>query len=253
MTRMRYRTVGEVAELTGVTVRALHHYDEIGVLTPSGRTRAGYRLYSDADVVRLHAITNWRDMGFALAEIAALLDDSDTDLGTALEKQRERLLDRADRLAEMIEALDRAIKDHERGSDMPDERVREIFGGFDPSEHEDEAADRWGETEAYAEAGRRTSAYTADDWARYRRETDENVRHFARLMQEGSQPGSSETAAAARRHGELIHEWFYPITPEIHVGLADSYVADPRFAANYERHAPGLARYVRDAIVALYD
>ena len=136
---------------------------------------------------------------------------------------------------------------------MGDDAVRNILDGFDPSEFEEEAAERWAETDVYAESRRRTSSYTTDDWARYRRENEENLTHFTRLMREGSNPASSEAAAAARRHGQLIHEWFYPLTPDMHVGLADSYVADPQFAANYERHAPGLARYVRDAIVALYD
>ena len=95
---MRLPTVGEVAELTGVTVRALHHYDEIGLLSPSERTAAGYRLYSDADLVRLHAIVNWRDMGFGLNDIATMLDDQDDDVSMALKRQRERLQDRADRL-----------------------------------------------------------------------------------------------------------------------------------------------------------
>jgi len=249
---MRLRTVGEVAELTGVTVRALHHYDNIKLLTPSERTGAGYRLYADTDVLRLHTITSWRDMGFSLADIASMLDDRETDVSTALKGQRERLLDRSDRICEMIAALDRAIREHEEGEEMTDETVRKIFDGFDPSDHEEEVDHRWAETGAYSESMRRTSSYTPDDWARYWRDNEQNLSHFARLMQEGSKPDSSAAAAAARRHGELIHEWFYPITPETHIGLADSYIADPRFEASYERHAPGLARYVRDAIVGLY-
>ena len=73
---MSFRTVGEVSELTGVTVRTLHHYDEIGLLEPSERTAAGYRLYSDSDLIRLHSILNWRDMGFGLRNIARMLDSA---------------------------------------------------------------------------------------------------------------------------------------------------------------------------------
>ena len=106
---MRSRTVGEVAEVSGVTVRTLHHYDDIGLLEPSERTSAGYRLYSDADLVRLHSILNWRDMGFGLSDIAAMLDDPDQDLTTGLKRQRERLTERSNRLSGMIAALDAAI------------------------------------------------------------------------------------------------------------------------------------------------
>lgn len=250
---MRLRTVGEVAELTGVTVRALHHYDEIELLSPSERTAAGYRLYSDADLVRLHAIVNWRDMGFGLAEIAGMLDDRDDDVATALRRQRERLLDRADRLEAMIDALDSAIDDHERGMTMNDDTVIEIFDGFDPAEHENEARERWGETDAHVESRRRTSAYSAEDWRRFKQQNQENLDDFITMMKDGSPPDSPEAQEAARRHGALIDEWFYPITPEIHLGLAKSYVTDPRFEATYEAAAPGLTRYIRDAVVALHD
>lgn len=250
---MRLRTVGEVAELTGVTVRALHHYDEIGLLSPSERTAAGYRLYSDADLVRLHAIVNWRDMGFGLTDIAGMLDDQGDDVSTALKRQRERLLDRADRLGAMIEALEAAIDAHDRGMTMNDDTVIEIFDGFDPTEHEDEAHRRWGDTDAYVESRRRASEYSADDWKRFKRQNQENLDDFISMMKAGSPPDSPEAQEAARRHGALIDEWFYPITPEIHLGLAESYVTDPRFEATYETAATGLARYIRDAIVALHD
>lgn len=249
---MRYRTVGEVSELTGVTVRALHHYDEIGLLSPSERTAAGYRLYSDLDVLRLHAIVNWRDMGFALSDIGSMLED-ETDLATALKRQRERLAERADRLDDMIDALDRAIDEHDRGTTMTDATMLEIFDGFDPAEHEEEAAERWGDTDAHAEAARRTASYTAADWARYKRENDENLDRFVELMEAGADPASPDAGEAARVHGELIDRWFYPITPQMHLGHAEMYVSDPRFEATYERRSTGLARYVRDAIVALYD
>ena len=250
---MRLRTVGEVAELTGVTVRALHHYDEIGLLSPSERTAAGYRLYSDADLVRLHAIVNWRDMGFGLTDIAEMLDDQGVDVSIALKRQRERLLDRSDRLGAMIEALEAAIDEHDRGMSMKDDTVIEIFDGFEPAEHEDEVRERWADTDSYVESRRRTSDYSADDWKRFKQRNQENLDDFVAMMKAGSPPDSPEAQEAARRHGALIDEWFYPITPEIHLGLAESYVTDPRFEATYEAAATGLARYIRDAIVALHD
>ena len=250
---MRLRTVGEVAELTGGTVRALAHYDDIGLLSPSERTAAGYRLYSDADLLRLHAIANWRDMGFGLSDIATMLDDRDDDVSTALKQQRERLLDRADRLGMMIDALDAAIDAHDRGMTMNDDTVIEIFDGFNPAEHEEEARERWGDTDAYAESRHRTSAYSAEDWKRFRQQNQENLDDFIAMMKAGSPPDSPEAQEAARRHGALIDEWFYPITPKIHLGLAESYVTDPRFEATYEKAATGLARYIRNAIIALHD
>lgn len=98
------RTVGEVSRIVGVSVRALHHYDEIGLVVPSGRTPAGYRSYSGADVERLHRVLLYRELGFTLEEIATLLDDPDVDALAHLRRQRELLDDRINRLHQMVAA-----------------------------------------------------------------------------------------------------------------------------------------------------
>lgn len=179
---MRFRTVGEVSELTGVTVRTLHHYDEIGLLEPSERTAAGYRLYSEADLVRLHTVLDWRDMGFGLTDIARMLDDPDQDVATGLKRQRERLTERSDRLEEMIAALDAAIATIDRGGTMTDDDVKKVFDGFDPTQYEEEVQDRWGQADSYAESRRRVGSYTEDDWTRQRQESNENVAAFVGLL-----------------------------------------------------------------------
>ena len=102
-------TVGQVADLFGVTVRTLHHYDEIGLLTPSERSRAGYRLYTDADLVRLQQIVVYRRLELPLEEIASLLDGGE-DAVTHLRRQREAVLTRLDELKELVGAIDRALE-----------------------------------------------------------------------------------------------------------------------------------------------
>src|SRR5690348_4170798 len=103
------KTVGEVAELARVTVRTLHHYDELGLLEPSGRSEAGYRLYSYDDLARLREILIWRALGLPLTEIASLLDDPGHDRVAALERQRELIGREIDRLGELAAAVDAAI------------------------------------------------------------------------------------------------------------------------------------------------
>lgn len=249
---MRLRTVGEVSEVTGVTVRTLHHYDEIGLLEPSERTAAGCRLYSDADLIRLHSILNWRDMGFGLSEISRMLDDADQDLTTGLKRQRERLTERSDRLEDMIAALDAAIATIDRGNTMTDDHVKKVFDGFDPSEYTEEARERWGDTDSHAVSRRRTGSYTEEDWRRQRSESDDNVAAFVDLLRSGVPPTDPQAIEAAREHGAIIDRWFYPLSPEAHRGLAQMYVTDPRFEANYEKRETGLARYISDAIGALH-
>jgi MerR family transcriptional regulator, thiopeptide resistance regulator len=241
------KTVSEVARLARVSVRTLHHYDEIGLLRPSGRSEAGYRLYSHDDLVRLHEILTWRELGFALAEVCALLDEPGHDRGAALRRQRELVAGQRERLASLAAAVDAALAAHESGAELEDDTM---FEGFDHARYEDEARRRWGDTPEFAESLRRTRSYGEADWAAIRAEADAIGAEFAALMEAGVDPAGAEARALAERHRAHISRWFYDCSPQVHRGLAELYVADPRFARSWDRHAPGLARYVRDAIAA---
>lgn len=241
------KTVGEVAELASVTVRALHHYDELGLLSPSGRSEAGYRLYCEEDLVRLREILIWRALGFSLAEIASLLDDPAHDRLAALERQRELIGHEIERLGSLAAAVEAAILAHRNGTDL---EVSTMFDGFDPSEYEEEARERWGHTEAYRESARRTQAYGEAEWSAIRGEAEEIVREWVGLMKSGKPADGVEARAVAERHRQHISRWFYPCSPAMHRGLAEMYIPDERLARNYEREAEGLAAYVHGAILA---
>jgi DNA-binding transcriptional MerR regulator len=241
------KTVGEVAELAGVTVRTLHHYDELGLLSPSGRSEAGYRLYSYDDLARLREILIWRTLGFPLTEIGSLLDDPGHDRLAALERQRELIEHEIDRLGALATAVDAAIAAHVNG-DRQEETT--MFEGFDPSEYEQEARERWGHTEAYRESARRAARYGEADWGEIRAEAEAITRELIVLMRAGEPADGQAARALAERHREHISRWFYPCSPQMHCGLAEMYVADERFTRTYEREAEGLAAYVHDAILA---
>jgi DNA-binding transcriptional MerR regulator len=240
-------TVGEVAELAGVTVRALHHYDELGLLTPSGRSEAGYRLYSYEDLARLREILIWRALEFSLTDIGSLLDDPGHDRLIALERQRELIEREIDRLGTLAAAVDAAIAARRNGAQL---EVTTMFEGFDSSEYEDEARERWGDTEAYQESARRTREYGEAEWNEIRRESSEIVDGLAALMRAGEPADGAAARALAERHRDHLSRWFYPCSPEMHRGLGELYVADDRFAQVYEREGPGLAAYFHDAILA---
>ncbi|HSP18709.1 MAG TPA: MerR family transcriptional regulator, partial [Myxococcaceae bacterium] len=127
-------TVGELSTIAGVSVRALHHYDAIGLLAPSGRSDAGYRLYSHADVERLQEILVWRQLGFALEHIQALLEDTAHDREAALLRQRELVEAELERLGATARALDAALFAHRQGEQVT---PTSMFKGFDPSEYEE--------------------------------------------------------------------------------------------------------------------
>jgi len=251
---LRTWTVGEVARLAGVTVRTLHHYDQIGLLPPSGRAANGYRTYTTVDVARLQRVLSWRELGFDLEQVAELVatDGSHDDTVDQLRAQHAQLLARIDRLQAVAATVAKTLEAHEMGIDLTLEEMIEVFGDHDPTEHVEEARRRWGDTDAYREAHRRSSSYGKDEWLQIRREGDEIPAAFAAAMRAGLPPDSSEAAAAATRHREHISRWFYDVTPEVHQGLAEMYVADPRFASTYDDVAPGLAQYVSASILALY-
>ncbi|PWR15887.1 MerR family transcriptional regulator [Micromonospora sicca] len=243
-------TVGQVAKLAGVTVRTLHHYDEIGLLSPSGRTAAGYRRYDDADLERLQLIRYYRELGFPLDEIAAILDGPGADPAAHLRRQHELLTGQIGKLQEMVAAIELAMEAKRMGIQLTPEERFEVFGDFDPDAHAEEAEQRWGGTDAYRESTRRAARYSKEDWLRNKAENEDWGRRVAAVMDSGAPADSAAAMELAEEHRQLISRWFYECSYEIHTGLADMYVADPRFTAYYEKIRPGLAAYLSEAIHA---
>jgi hypothetical protein len=133
---------------------------------------------------------------------------------------------------------------------MTKEEMFEVFGDFDPSAHEAEAKERWGDTEAYRESARRTKKYGKREWQQIKAEGEQITRKLAEAMEAGKPPTSPEAMDAVEAHRLQIDKWFYPCSKEMQRGLGEMYVEDARFSAFYERIRPGLAEYVRDAIRA---
>lgn len=243
-------TVGEVAKLSKLSVRTLHHYDEIGLLKASGRTEAGYRLYSDNDLLRLQQILLYREFDFALEDIRELLDDPQFDPLDALLEQRRLTAEKLRRDEALLALLDKTIVAMEGGIQMSKEDMFEVFGDFDPSEHEDEARERWGHTDSYQESQRRTKRYTKDDWKRIKDEGEAHIERMVAVFDAGFSPDSVEAMDVAEEGRLQIDRNFYPLSREQHVYLGEMYVQDPRFTEYYDKHRPGMAAWFRDAIKA---
>jgi MerR family transcriptional regulator, thiopeptide resistance regulator len=242
--------VGEVAALAGVTVRTLHHYDRIGLLSPSDRSAAGYRCYAPADLDRLHRILVYRELGFPLEEVATLLDDPDADPAAHLRRQHRLLRDRLERTQAMVEAVEKEMEAQQMGISLTPEERFELFGDGFSEEYQAEAEERWGDTEAWAQSQRRTSAYTKEDWVRIKEEGEAIERRFAEALQGGVPADSEQAMDLAEEHRQQISRNFYDCPPAMHAGLGRMYVEDERFAAHYEQIAPGLAQYVSTAVQA---
>jgi DNA-binding transcriptional MerR regulator len=243
-------TVGQVAKLAGVTIRTLHHYEHIGLLRPGARTDAGYRLYTWADIDRLSRILYYRALGFPLDGIAALLDDPSLDAWEHLQRQRDLLAAQSRKLHAMLAAVEREMEALMAGYNLTPEEKLEVFGDVDPDQYADEARERWGDTDAWAQSRRRTAAYTKDDWLRIQAEASDLNARFVELMQAGASATGVDAMTLAEEHRRHITRWFYDCGYDIHRGLAEMYVADARFTENIDQAAPGLAVYMREAILA---
>jgi DNA-binding transcriptional MerR regulator len=250
MSRKRAYQVREVARIAGMSIRALHHYDSIGLLVPKERTGSGYRLYSDDDLLRLQQILIGRELGLSLEDIRRALDDPRFDRRAALQAQRTQLQQRARQTSEMIGAIDAALAliDHCQTGETMD--MKQIFSGFDPAKYEEEAKQRWGNTETYRESKRRTDRYGPKEWQQIQAEQAQIYADAAGALDAGKDATDPEVMAIADRHRLFIDRWFYACTESMHRGLTQLYESDARFAENIDKHGAGLTTYLVAALRA---
>lgn len=233
-----------------MSVRTLHHYDAIGLLVPQLRTAAGYRVYTDADLLRLQQILIGRELGLSLEELRRSLDDPGFDRMAALRDQRERLRERVQQTEAMIRAVDAALAGLDGDQEDAEMNVEDLFQGFDPSQYEDEARRRWGTSDAFAESAKRTKRYTPDDWKALMAEQTAIYDDAYAALKAGKTPSDEAVMHIAERHRLSIDRWFYPCSRRMHCGLASMYEADDRFRQSIDTHGDGLTSFLAEAIRA---
>lgn len=237
--------IREFARLTGVSVRTLHFYDEIGLLKPSSvDEQNGYRFYDEQTLMRMQEILFYRELNFSLKEIRMILSSPDYDKQNALKEQKHLLTLKKERLERIISALDSAMK-----GEIVNMNV------FDNSEFEEkrneyakQAREKWGDTAAYKEYAEKTADYSEDKHKQVNSAMDERIAEFADCKRNGFAPESQKTQALVKKWQDFITENYYTCTKEILVGLGEMYVADERFQKNIDRHGDGTAQFMSDAI-----
>lgn len=235
--------ISEVAKLTGITVRTLHYYDEIGLLKPSEITEAGYRLYSREDLEILQQILFFRELDFPLSQIKEIMNNPNYDKEEALKKQKELLIQQRQRIEGLIKLIEKRIEGDNNMS----------FKEFDMNEIEEnkkkyakEVKERWGTSKAYEESEKKTSSYNKEKWGDINQETSEIFKGVAELR--NSDPGSEEVQELVRRWQKYITDNFYTCTNEILSGLGLMYVEDERFKENLDKNGEGTAKLMAEAI-----
>lgn len=236
-------TIGSLSRLSGVSVRALHHYDRLGLLHPSEVSESGYRYYRDEAIERLWQILFYRELDFPLKEIGEILASPGFDRKRALEEHLTLLQKKRERLDRLIELVSDAMKG---------ETTME-FKPFDTGEldamreqYAEEAKARWGNTEAYRESTHRAAKWTDEERGRMEQRSGEIFSGFASLV--GTDPADERVQTLVERWKAFISESYYDCTNEILAGLGQMYVADERFTNNIDRYGEGTARLMSDAI-----
>lgn len=246
---MSYK-VKEVADIVGISVRTLHHYDHIGILKPESVSPAGYRLYTDNNLERLQQILFYKELEFSLEEIKSILNSPGFNSKEALEAHKKLLLEKKSRLERIIQSVDNTIYSIEGGIKMDN---KEMFKSFDMSvieEHRkkyaEEAKQKYGDSDAYKESSKKTSKYTKEDWARIMAKKEEIDDKIIANMDKGpANEVVQEAVAEIRQH---ITDNFYNCTLEIFRGLSDLYVEDHRFTENIDKKKSGYAKFLREAM-----
>jgi MerR family transcriptional regulator, multidrug-efflux activator len=237
--------IKEVAELAGVSVRTLHHYDNIGLLVPETLSPAGYRLYTPVNLERLQQILFFKEIGFTLQQIKEILDDPKFDRKQALLEHKVFLEKKIERFLEMVQTVEKTIKSIEGGTNMEN---KDMFNGFDLSEIEEhqrkyseEAKQKYGK-----EIVEKTEEKTKEDWVNIQHKTDAIYKKILERIDQG--PADPMVQQEVGKWRQLITDHYYDCTLEIFRGLGDMYVADERFTAFYNKYDERLATFLRDAM-----
>lgn len=243
-------SVKQLSELAGVSVRALHHYDRIDLLKPALRTEKGYRYYGRDELLKLQQILFYKELDVPLKKIRAIVNDPDFDLIAALERHRERLTGRSERLQRLLITINSTIDELQQQHNMMTDK--DIYAGFSEDEAQamrTEVTERWG-AEQLAETEERIRALGKDGWQDAQAKGEEINRLLADVMD--LDPADSRVQQAVALHYRHMNI-FYEVTEQRYRGLGKMYTEDPRFTAYYEKYRPGLADFLHRAIEAFCD
>ncbi|TDF37436.1 MerR family transcriptional regulator [Alteromonadaceae bacterium M269] len=237
-------TVKEMALLSGVTIRTLHHYDDIGLLK-AHRAASGYRVYNEKHALRLQQILLHKSFGLSLEDIAKTLDDPQFDNLANLKRQKKTLEQQAENMHLMIGAIDAAIEKLTCSKTID---LSSIFEGFDPALYDDEVEQRWGETSCYKECQDKMKNYTDEDWEQLKQQENAIWRDAAHALRAGTKPDSASAQEITNKYRKHIDRWFYTTSTSGFAALADLWENDPRFAKNIDKFEPGLAKWMAAAV-----
>lgn len=243
-------TVQELAQLAHVSTRTLRYYDELGVLKPSERNKAGYRLYGQNEVNRLQDILFYKELGIDLKTIQAILSNPQFDRVQALYAHHHELLQKKQQLNALIQNVEKTLAEIRGGEKMSDQ---EKFEGFKKQLIEENEAEYGKEIRRrYGDAAVDFSNRGLQDMTKIQYETltelEQEIKETLLEAFQSKNPKSEAAQHAAELHKDWISHYWPAYSEEAHARLADMYVSDERFKHYYDEKQEGLAEFLREAI-----
>lgn len=241
---MRY-TVHELAILAHVSVRTLHYYDEIGLLTPSSIGKNGYRYYEQPELIRLQQILFFRELEFSLDDIKRILSRPNFSVVESLREQKKLMLLKQERLSRLMRSIDKTIRTMTNEQQLQDDELYDAFEDDDVKEYQGEVKQRWGNTEAYRQSMAKVGKMTKKEMEELKIKGKIHTQKIADAMDKGVDHPDVQSLIAEHYQGI---QFFYDCPLEMYRNLGQMYVDDARFTAYYDKFRPGLAVFLRDAI-----
>jgi len=241
--------INDFAQKAGVTVRALHHYDRLGLLKPSGRTTAGYRLYSDRDFARLQQIVTLKFIGLPLRQIKALLDGADLDFKQTLQMQRRLLEGKRWQVGMAIQAIDQAEQSLQSG-DTPDLAALKKIIEIMERQNNMEWAKKYYSEEAQAKIADKAAAFTPEMQAAVTEKWNLLIREVEAAIRDHEDPAGAKAHSLAERWSSFV-SGFTGGDPEIQKGLSKLYADEKNWPANFQKpFSDEVAEYMKKAMKA---
>lgn len=243
-------SINALAKLANVSVRTLHHYDDVGLLIPTRNEKNKYRVYGEDELLRLQQILFFRELEFTLPEIGAIVDSPEFDTLVALRDHKAMLMGKAKRTQALIKMVDKTISKITKQINMNDEELYDAFSKEEMEELSAEAKERWGHTDQYKESEKKMRGMSKEQFAVIQREGDEIAREGALLVDKPIDSSAAQTLIA--KHYKHLSNFYTP-NPEMYKGLAEMYIGDSRFTAYFAKYNPGLPQFMHDAMVHFAD
>ncbi|MGG4462195.1 MerR family transcriptional regulator [Brevibacillus porteri] len=244
-------TVQKLGLLAGVSTRTLRYYDEIDLLKPARVNSSGYRIYGQQEVDRLQQILFYRELGVSLEEIREILDSPTFDAERALREHREKLLERRTQLDALIANVDLTLAQREGTKTMSD---KQKFEGFkqkliddNEAQYGEEIRSKYGSNQV-DKSNLKIKGMTEQEYAALEKLNEELHETLVQAFATGD-PAHELAQKAADLHRQWLSFYWDSYSKDAHAGVAQMYVEDPRFTAYYDKEQPGVAEFLKDAVV----